>query len=482
MGRVGQPPQAGFMTPQINRPDSFTVSGPVTTNGVAVFTILAGENITLDDSRPTDPFFKEISDNGSLQGYPGDSSFSGSPVKGQRLMSFGSTNANTAFGRFAFQNGSYNTLWGNIVQSDINRHDNPVGVKLNGGSVPAFIREGSVRTNTSGFAGTAFLTGTGSFANDWTNIQGNLLQVGYGLSPSGTSKRFYVDVQQETKYPLDYLKVEQRWFAFSTRRISHEAEFCMEVYREGDVTDTTQIGWNSNGLINVSQLSAHSSKGGVPANVRVKTWYNQSGNGYHATVPDLVANPLRGPLIYSASSSSVARIIGGNNVPALDFEGTQFMRADTGGTGDVDQPLWASVVGAYDQTGTGMYFFDGDDTDRTLFFSQFDAGPVQRWSWGAGTYPLTNIQTDTNDHLFLMMFNGANSSFRIDGTTAGNSPQDVNNGDNDGLTIGARYTNSSILNGKIAEIVMFKGNTSMAFTDTFVSKYETNTNNYYDIF
>ena len=57
MGRVGQPPQAGFMTPQINRPDSFTVSGPVTTNGVAVFTILAGENITLDDSRPTDPFF-----------------------------------------------------------------------------------------------------------------------------------------------------------------------------------------------------------------------------------------------------------------------------------------------------------------------------------------------------------------------------------------------------------------------------------------
>ena len=58
MGRVGQPPQPGFMTPAINRPDSFTVSGPVTTNGVAVFTIKAGENITLDDGRPSDPFFK----------------------------------------------------------------------------------------------------------------------------------------------------------------------------------------------------------------------------------------------------------------------------------------------------------------------------------------------------------------------------------------------------------------------------------------
>ena len=45
---------------------------------------------------------------------------------------------------------------------------------------------------------------------------------------------FTVDVQQETKYPLDYLKVEQRWFAFSTRRLSHEAELCMEVYRDND--------------------------------------------------------------------------------------------------------------------------------------------------------------------------------------------------------------------------------------------------------
>ena len=480
MGRVGQPPQAGFMSPAINRPDSFTVSGPVTTNGVAVFTVKAGENITLTDARTDEPFFKIVSDNGSLQAYPGDtSSLAGSAVSGQRLMSFGSTTPNTQFGRLSYQNGAYSAQWGNVTQNDINRHDNPVGVKLNGNSVPAFVREGSVRLNNVGLAGTAFVTGTGGFANDWTNIQGNLLQVGYGLSSSGNGNQFYVDVQQETKYPLDYLQSEQRWFAFSTRRLSHEAELCMEVYRNNDPTDTAQIGWDNNGYLSISQLGLFSNG----ADVRVKTWYNQSGNGYHATVPDLASNVNRGPMIYP--SSGAIRTIGGNSKIALDFGGSQFMRADTGGTGDVDQPLWATVVGAYDSTGNAMYFFDGDDNDRTLFFSQFGGTPtVQRWSWGAGSYPITDIQTDTNDHLFIMMYNGASSSFRIDGTTAGNSPQDVGTGDNDGLTIGERFQpqTGSKLNGKIAEIVMFRGNSSMAFTDTFVSKYETNTNNYYDIF
>ena len=474
MGRVGQPPQAGFMTPQINRPDSFTVSGPVTTNGVAVFTILAGENITLDDSRPTDPFFKEISDNGSLQGYPGDTtSMAGSPVKGQRLMSFGSTNPNTAFGRLSFQNGSYTTLWGNLTQNDIGRQDNPVGVKINGGSEPSFVREGSVKTNNAGFAGTAFLTGTGSFANDWTNIQGNLLQVGYGLSPSGTSNRFYVDVQQETKYPLDYLKVEQRWFAFSTRRLSHEAELCMEVYRDNDPTDTAQIGWDSNGYLSIAQLGLFSNG----ADVRVKTWYNQSGNGYHATVPDLASNVNRGPMIYP--SSGAIRTIGGNSKITLDFGGSQFLVADTGGSGDVAQPLGGTCVGAFDNTTGQQYMFDGDDADRTLFF-----GDAQTLRWGANPYPSIASARNTDDHIWIMMFNGANSFFRQDGTTLTANSTDVGTGDNDGMTIGTRHTQgvANNLNGKISEIVMFKGNASMNFTDTFVSKYETNTNNYYDIF
>ena len=474
MGRVGQPPQAGFMTPAINRPDSFTVSGPITTNGVAVFTILAGENITLIDSRPTDPFFKEIADSGSLQAYPTQDS-EGAPVTGQRLMSFGTTTPNTQFGRLSHQNGAYTTQWGNVTQNDITRHDNPIGVKANGNSVPAFVREGGVRFNANGQAGPAWVFGSGAFKTDWTEISGNLLQVGYGLSPSGSNNQFYVDVQQETKFPLDYLKFEQRWFAFSTRRLSHEAESCMEVYREGDVTDTAVIGWDSNGLINVSQLTAHSAKGGVPANVRVKTWYNQSGNGYHATVVDLVANPLRGPLIYSASSSSVARTIGANNVPALDFGGSQFMVADTGGSGDVDQPLWASVVGAFDDTTGTDYIFDGDDADRTFFFG--DSGQIR---WGSTLAPAGFNVRNTNDNLWVLMYNGANSEIKQSGTVEGT--KNVGTGDNDGLTIGARYTEQQLLDGKIAEIVMFKGNASMAFTDMFISKYEANTNFYYDIF
>ena len=82
------------------------------------------------------------------------------------------------------------------------------------------------------------------------------------------------------------------------------------------------------------------------------------------------------------------------------------------------------------------------------------------------------------------MFNGANSFFRQDGTTLTANSTDVGTGDNDGMTIGTRHTQgvANNLNGKISEIVMFKGNASMNFTDTFVSKYETNTYNYYDFF
>jgi len=477
MGRVGQPPQAGYMTPNIDRPDSFTVSGPVNTNGIAVFTIKQGENVLVEEDKF--PHEAVVSDKGNLQGLDETAnSDSGEPGMGSRILNFGTTNQNTAQGRLAYQQGGINDGWGNMTQSDILRQDNPAGFKMNEGNmVASFVREGKVVFNNVANIGQAFITGTGGATTQWQQVNGNIFQVGYGLGngSGGSGKLMYADFAQETKYPLDFLKKEQHWFAFSTRRLSYSAPYCMEVYREGDVTDTAQIGWGSNGIISSAQLAAHSSKGGVPANVRVKTWYNQSGNGYHATVVDLVANPLRGPLIYSASSSSVARTIGGNNVPALDFAGSQFMRADTGGSGDVDQPLWATCVGAFDDTTGTDYIFDGDDADRTFFFG--DSAQIR---WGSTLAPAGFVVRNTDDNLWVMMYNGANSEIKQSGTVLGT--KDVGTGDNDGLTIGARFNDASILDGKIAEIVMFQGNASMAFTDQWITRYETQTNSYFDIF
>jgi len=482
MSRVGQGPLPGYESPSINRPNSFTVSGPVTTDGVAVFTIQAGQNVTLQDGKFS--YDKTLLDNGNLQKFSA-SGDNGSAVSGQRILNWGTTAGLLTAGRAIYQNGAYTATWGNIIQNDISRQDNPVMFKTNEGEmVTSGVREGLVKMYQAQNEGKGFLTGTGQLTNDWTTIRGNIFQMGYGLGDGAggdTGNVVYADFSQITKYPLDFLDPDQRWFAFSTRRLSYQAENCMEVYRNNDPNDTEVIGWDNNGYIDVSALGLFS----AGAIVRVKTWYNQSGNGYHATVPNLATNPTRGPVIFPASGS--VRTIGGNNKICLDFSAAQYLVADTGGTGDVDQPLWAAVVGATDQTSSGRYWFDGDDADRTFFYQSFDGGTpnTQRWAWGAGVYPETNLpgsKTDTDGHIFAMQFNGTTSSFKKDAQVIGYN-LNVSTGDNDGLTIGNRYATSgnSQFDGGIAEIIMFSGSGAMAFDDNFMSKYLTNANTYYDI-
>lgn len=475
MGRVGQSPQPGYMTPNINRPDSFTVSGPVNTNGVAVFTIKQGENVLVEEDKF--PHEAVVSDKGNLQGLDETvNTSSGQPTMGSRILNFGTTNQNTAPGRLAYQGGGINSGWANVTQTDITRQDNPTGYKMNEGDmVASFVREGKVVFNNTANIGQAFVTGTGGVTTQWQQVNGNIFQVGYGLgNGSGSAgKLMYADFAQETKYPLDFLKKEQHWFAFSTRRLSYSAPYCMKVYRNNDPTDTLDIGWDSNGYIKISDITLFS-QGAI---VRCHTWYNQSGNGYHATVPNLATNTTRGPGVMI--SDGTFRTIGNESRLALDFNGAQYMVADTGGSGDVDQPLWATCVGAFDTTANAHYMFDGDDDDRTLFF-----GDGTSLRWGAGNYPSISSARNTDDHIWIMMFNGADSFFRQDGTTLTANSTNVDGGDNDGMTIGTRYTAGAgnMLNGKIAEIVMFQGNASMAFTDQWISRYETQTNSYFDIY
>ena len=123
-----------------------------------------------------------------------------------------------------------------------------------------------------------------------------------------------------------------------------------------------------------------------------------------------------------------------------------------------------------------MYLFDGDDANRTLIF--LNGGAL---AWGAGTYPNVGA-TDTNDNQHVFNYNGTDSSFQTNGTTLATG-QNVNTGTNDGMTIGTRYTASNFLDGRIAEIVMFKSSgTTLSFSDAWVSRYISNNNLYFDIY
>jgi hypothetical protein len=471
MGRVGESPQPGYQSPAINRPDNFTVSASVTTDGVALFTIRSGTNATVVPGKFE--YTKGVGDNGNLQKYEFPST-NGAPQSGQRILNFGNTNSATGFGRVATQFGGINSGWANVTQSDMSRHDNPVGFKMNEGTtVAAFVREGCITFNNFINIGQAYVTGTGGATTQWQQLTGNIFQIGYGLGngAGAQGKRFYADVSQETKYPLDFLKHDQRWFAFSTRRLSYEADYCMEVYRNNDPTDTALIGWDSNGYIKVSDLALFSQN----AIVRVKTWYNQSGNGYHAEVPDLVANPTRGPEIYSGTALSAT--FGTNARACLRFRGINFLVANTGGSGDVQQPLWTIASGSFDNAGSTEYLFDGDSANRTFLFQGGTA-----LNWGVSNTASSALgSSSTADRLYQAQYNTTNSDLRIDDTIEA-SAQNVGTGGNDGMTIGARYNATQLLNGTIAEIVMFKGNSSMGFNDNYVSRYNVSTNNYFGIY
>lgn len=477
MSRVGQGPQAGYLSPNINQPDSFTVTGPINTEGLAVFRITAEPNLTTLPASSDNTII--LADSAYLQEYDFSTGAAGSPISGQNILNFGTTSENTQYGRLAYQGGGQTQGWGNMTQSDIGRQDNPSAYKMNFGPEEAkFVREGCVQFNNVANIGQMYITGTGGATTQWQQLTGNIFQVGYGLGNGSGAQgtRVYAEFSQETKYPLDFLKSEQRWFAFSTRRLSYEAELCMEVYRDDDPTDTSDIGWNSNGYIDTAAISSF----GNGANVRVKTWYNQSGNGYHA-VADTGASATRGPEIYDGSAFTTT--FGGENKVALKFDGAQFMVANTGGSGDIDQPLWCSTLGSYDDytVTRPLYWWDGDDADRTALIKT--SGTVTQWFAGSvqniGTTGVNPLSNNDDNHI-IVTFNGANSFSWVNNTQYDTKNVDV--GDNDGMTIGARYTSSSPFEGTIAEIVMFAGNTSMAVTDTWISRFITQTNNYYDIY
>jgi hypothetical protein len=210
---------------------------------------------------------------------------------------------------------------------------------------------------------------------------------------------------------------------YSTRRLASSATNLMRI-REASGDTETDIGYDSNGDLDVAAIASHCGT----ADGFVVSWVDQSGNGNDA---DQSTNANQ-PKIYDGTTQAV---ITENGKPALEFEGDKLGHFNLA----VPQPYTFNFVGRY-AGNTAVSF--------AAFFGHAD-GP-------AGTYVSFLVRTnsfmmqapnlvsataaDTNQHNFFLLYDGSSSLWAFDGgttTTINPGTHSIGN-----FAVGARGTDS----------------------------------------
>lgn len=183
----------------------------------------------------------------------------------------------------------------------------------------------------------------------------------------------------------------------------------------------------------------------------VSAWADKSGNSHDLTQGVGSRQPTTG-----------SRTI--NSLNVIDFDGGDVMANTYGST--LSQPVTGFIVGAFDVTG-GQYFFDGIVSgNRFALFSS--AGSVLSLFAGGSQFGTSTI--DINNHIYGYTINGASSEILIDSTVVDTGNPGA--GTMTGVTIGARYDNSSYLDGGIGEFIMYEkvlNTTEVTFVEQYLS-------------
>jgi len=111
--------------------------------------------------------------------------------------------------------------------------------------------------------------------------------------------------------------------------------------------------------------------------------------------------------------------------------------------------------------GGWMHICDGDDSDHRVSLLQYNATP-DTWAAGAGGPYLYGGTTDSDWHIWLVVFNGASSQFWLDGVSQGAG--DAGSDDLDGLTLLGNDAVASANHwlGDLAHYLAYPGNLSTA--------------------
>ena len=217
--------------------------------------------------------------------------------------------------------------------------------------------------------------------------------------------------------------------------------------------------------INSGALASHIGSGNDGF---VETWYDQSGNGNHATQTDTGKQPK----IVSSGS-----LLTQGSRACINFDGSDdCLNKETYTQGALSQPNTAFAVAKLDAyTNTNRKIFDGDlSTARNMLFLQNTGGG--RFAYFAGNVRNTGEAGDADQHLFSAFYSGSSSILRVDGTQkdTGNAGSNAMNG----IVIGANHdTLNNFWDGDIQEVIIFNSSQTSNFTPL-----EGNINSYYSIF
>lgn len=193
----------------------------------------------------------------------------------------------------------------------------------------------------------------------------------------------------------------------------------------------------------------------------VTTWYDQSGNGNHATQATAASQPK----IVSAGSLVVE-----NGKAALDFDGSDdFLQLAT--DMGVSQPFAVSAVFNIDASEVSGYVYD--NTARVIM----GVSGENEFGFYAGSVWIRKTNTISGQqNLSFINFNGASSTHNINGTTwldgDGGSA-----GITTDFTIGQRYTDNFEFDGTIQELLIYPTDQS-----TKRQQIESNINTHYGIY
>lgn len=167
----------------------------------------------------------------------------------------------------------------------------------------------------------------------------------------------------------------------------------------------------------------------------VASWTDLSGNDTHAVQATGASQPTYKTAIL-------------NSLPVVRFDGTDDLLR-TAAITLIPQPTTWFCVGKRDAVdGNNRYFFDTRAVNGQLLGGQFF---YRIYAGGAGY--VTGQVIDTSFHIYQATFNGASSDIRVEGgvaTTGDPGSTGVN-----GITIGASGGDTELLDGDLAEIILY---------------------------